>query len=188
MTAADGAPARRLRELEQGTTSAQALAFFDSLPAVAVAELTGAWRGNEVPTGHRLDGLLGAFGWRGKHVASPEDVHPLVFETLGSLYSINPAVVPLGVVLRFPGALRSAAAQRAFRLLRGALRTSRPRARLRMTEHRGVLTATMIYDTLPVHDVFRRVDADTVLGVMDARGMHEPFVFALRRDGAGSGS
>jgi Domain of unknown function (DUF4334) len=35
----------------------------------------------------------------------------------------------------------------------------------------GVVTATMSYDALPINDHFRRVDADTVIGVMDVRSI-----------------
>jgi hypothetical protein len=52
-----------------------------------------------------------------------------------------------------------------------------------MTEFRGVVTATMCYDALPIHDAFRRIDDDTRLGVMDLRGA-PPFVFVLERDRA----
>ena len=38
-------------------------------------------------------------------------------------------------------------------------------------EHRGVLTAAMVYDALPVIDVFRRVGPDVLLGAMDMRGL-----------------
>jgi hypothetical protein len=69
-----------------------------------------------------------------------------------------------------------------FTALRGALTTTKPHARLRLTEYRGVVSATMCYDALPVHDVFRRVDDRTLMGVMDLRGMERPFVFVLRRD------
>ena len=34
-----------------------------------------------------------------------------------------------------------------------------------------MLTATTIYDSLPIQDIFRAVDDDTLLGVMDLRGM-----------------
>jgi hypothetical protein len=51
-----------------------------------------------------------------------------------------------------------------------------------MTTYRGQSSATMIYDQLPILDVFRRIDADTVLGVMDRKGMTAPFFFVLRRD------
>ena len=40
----------------------------------------------------------------------------------------------------------------------------------------------MIYDDQPIVDVFRRIDDDTLLGVMDLRGMPEPFFFVLERD------
>ena len=49
-------------------------------------------------------------------------------------------------------------------------------------EHRGVGTAAMVYDALPIIDVFRRISADAVLGLMDLRGLAEPFFFVLRRD------
>jgi hypothetical protein len=39
----------------------------------------------------------------------------------------------------------------------------------------------MVYDHLAIIDSFRRVDADTVLGIMDRRGDAQPFLFVLRR-------
>ena len=61
--------------------------------------------------------------------------------------------------------------------------THHPQARLRVVEHRGVSSAAMLYDHLPIVDVFRRLDAQTLLGVMDARGISHPFFFTLRREG-----
>ena len=60
--------------------------------------------------------------------------------------------------------------------------TRRSRARVRMTEYRGKLSATMIYDALPINDVFRKVDADTVLGIMDYKGMPASLFFVLQRE------
>ena len=57
------------------------------------------------------------------------------------------------------------------------------RASLRMVEFRDVVTATMVYDRHPIFDHFRRVDDDTVLGVMDRRGSVE-MVFSLTRRAA----
>jgi hypothetical protein len=54
---------------------------------------------------------------------------------------------------------------------------------VRPVEHRGVVTAAVVYDALPIVDVLRRVDAGTLLGVMDCRGVPEPFVFVLTRAG-----
>ena len=39
----------------------------------------------------------------------------------------------------------------------------------------------MIYDRQPIIDVFRRVDDVTLLGVMDLRGMSQPYFFVLTR-------
>ena len=45
---------------------------------------------------------------------------------------------------------------------------------------RGVTTAAMVYDHLPIIDCFRRLSADAVLGLMDLRGA-APFFFRLER-------
>jgi hypothetical protein len=54
-------------------------------------------------------------------------------------------------------------------------------ASLRRVEYRGVSTATMVYDSHPVLDHFRGIDADTVVGLMDAKGDPAPMAFLLRR-------
>ena len=54
-------------------------------------------------------------------------------------------------------------------------------ATLRRVEHRGVSTATMVYDKHPIFDHFRRVDDTTVLGLMDRKGEPAPLLFYLRR-------
>ncbi|HYX94508.1 MAG TPA: DUF4334 domain-containing protein [Geodermatophilus sp.] len=47
--------------------------------------------------------------------------------------------------------------------------------------HRGVPTTALLYDRLPVVDVFRRVSPDLLLGLMDMRGLPDPFAFLLER-------
>lgn len=61
-------------------------------------------------------------------------------------------------------------------------------ASLLTAEYRGVSTATMAYDDHPVRDHFRAIDADTVLGLMDAEGDRAAMAFLLHRlvDGAGA--
>lgn len=54
------------------------------------------------------------------------------------------------------------------------------KASLRMVEHRGVSTATMIYDKHPIFD-FRKLDDDRVMGIMDRKGDAFPLFFWLRR-------
>jgi hypothetical protein len=175
-------PLSRLVELERGARVEAALALFDSLPAVAPEAMLGAWRGHGLPTGHPFDGFLERLGWHGKRFDSTEDAHPLVFRRGdGSLYSLDPSRIPLALAIRCAGLLRRPLAASIGKRLTPLLRTGRPKARLRSTEFRGVVSATMIYDTLPILDVFRRVDRDTLLGVMDLRGAPF-FVFTLRRE------
>jgi len=61
------------------------------------------------------------------------------------------------------------------------LKTETSQARLRLMEYRGKVSATMIYDYLPIADSFRQVDKNTVLGVMDFKGLPQPFFFVLHR-------
>lgn len=42
-------------------------------------------------------------------------------------------------------------------------------ASIQMVEFRGVVSATMIYDGAPIFDHFRKVDDNTVMGVMDGK-------------------
>ena len=56
------------------------------------------------------------------------------------------------------------------------LKTDKSKARLRMVEFRGKSSATMI------HDVFRRIDQNTVLGWMDLKDQAQPYFFILIRD------
>jgi hypothetical protein len=178
-------PAATLARLERdGATPEQAMAFFDSLPAMSVEELLGAWKGSEIRTGYPLEGLLQAFGWHGKRFDSPEAVHPLVMGRPGALFTLDPVWMPIGFVREHHALFRSAAVGALARGVMGLFSTREPRAQLRLTEFRGVTTATMVYDALPINDVFRKVDGDTALGVMDVRGDVAPemYFFALRRE------
>ena len=158
-----------------------ALAMFDRLAPVGVDEMLGAWRGAVIETGHPLDPLLPAARWQGKRFESAEDVHPLVHRGLsGGVYRVNPALLPLGLAARMPFA--AALTQVLFPVLGPLAATTRPRARLRMVAHRGVTTAAMIYDAKPVIDLFRRIDARSVMGLMDQRGAPAPFFFRLMRE------
>lgn len=54
-------------------------------------------------------------------------------------------------------------------------------ASLRSVAYRGVVTATMVYDSHPIFDHFRKIDDNTVLGVMDRKGDTMPLFFFLQR-------
>lgn len=165
-------------------TTAEALDLFDDLDAVETDFMLGAWKGSGFPTGHPLDGVLESHHWHGKRFESLEHVHPLLFSTRsGDIVSVNAALMPVAVVRRkrIP---KTRALSRIFQLLIPLFATRRSCARLRMTSFRGKVSATMIYDDLPINDVFRNVDDDTVLGLMDLKAMDQPFFFVLRRAAA----
>lgn len=184
----DPPPPAWLHRLQAGEGSTlQALALLDALPAVDGGFMLGAWRGKGFATGHPLDGVLEACHWWGKRFDSEEDVHPLVFSTLwGSTLRLNPGwarpLLPWLGRLPLP---RSRAAGRAVQALLPLAATRRSRARLRMTVYRGVCSATMVYDQLPILDVFRKVDEHTVFAAMDLKGWDAPYFFILRRHAPG---
>ena len=175
-----------IRTHRSGAAVDDVLAFLDDLPAVPADDMIGRWRGSGLPTGSPLDGLLEAYGWYGKEFLDAERVHPLLFRTRSGPRPVDPALIPLSVLRDRPGVAHSAVARAAFAVVRPALLTSEPRARLRTVEHRGVATAALVYDALPIIDVFRRVTADRVLGLMDMRGLTAPFFFLLDRETSGA--
>lgn len=164
-------------------STADALALFDSLEPVGIDFMLGRWVGSGFDTHHPMDGLLETFGWYGKAFVTADDVHPLLFRRGDDVVSLSPKFMPMGLLwkLKVP---RSGLLNALSLPLKFALQTGKARARLRMLEHRGKVSATMIYDDLPIHDVFRKLDDVTVLGVMDLKDMPQPFFFLLRREGA----
>jgi len=57
------------------------------------------------------------------------------------------------------------------------------RARLRRIEYRGVVSAAMIYDRLPIIDHFRAIDDDTLMGLMETRGRRGAAFYLTRNKG-----
>ena len=161
-------------------TTAEALAVFDAAGTVSIDEMIGEWRGAGLHTAHPMDGLLERYGWYGKAFVDAETVHPLLFATKRARpVALDPRLMLIEWVWNKRFA-HNAIVAALFRAVRPLLQTSRPRARLRMLTHRGVVSATMVYDHLPINDVFRRVDASTLIGLMDMRGMSPPFFFVLQ--------
>ncbi len=159
------------------------LAHFDALPAVSLDEMRGRWRGVGLHSGHPLDGLLELLGWYGKCFLGNDSVDPLLFQDAkGEVVAIDPTRAPIETALAQPGLARSDIARKAFQASLPALKTTSPKARLRKMEHRGVVSAAMIYDSKPIIDHFRRIDADRLLGLMDLRPTPQPFFFLLERD------
>jgi hypothetical protein len=184
-----GAGASRARPLpewlrawrDEGLAAPVALARFDRLRPVEVDEMLGLWRGRSLPSGHPLDGLLERLGWWGKAFRDPEQVDPLLFHGEDAPVAIEPGWLPTGLALRWPGLAGGELVRRAFGGLRPLLRARRPGARLAPLAFRGRTSAAMIYRRQPIVDHFRRAGADCVVGLMERRGMAQPFFFMLER-------
>lgn len=165
----------------ESKTTEEALAIYDGLPAVTIDEMIGPWKGSELRSGHALDGVLEVARWHGKNFRSADAVDPLVHQGFGGKFAVNPALMPLGLAMHAPF-LRNGLTTTLFLLSQPLIATRKPKARLRMIEFRGVVSATMIYDAQPINDHFRKVSDDEVIGLMDVRDMDQPYFFALKRD------
>ena len=165
-----------------GVAASEALRVFDACPPVTVEETAGRWVGAGWPTGHPWDGLLEALGWWGKDLRDPEAVRPTLFaDGAGHAVPVSPALAPVGLIRRFPRAARSRPVAAAFRSVVPLLRWDRPAGRVRLVERRGVVSAALVYDAVPIVDAFRRVGPDLLLGAADIRGEASPLLFVLRR-------
>lgn len=165
----------------QYRTPAALMALFDQLEPVSIEDMLGQWRGSALAMGHPMDGMLENYGWYGKLFEDPENVHPLLFlDNKGRVFKVNPALLPFSLALKWK-LPQSAWMRQLFLFFKFLLRTRRSKARLRLVVFRGKTSATMVYDHLPINDVFRKVDEHTRLGCMDMKGMEQPFFFLLEQ-------
>ena len=163
------------------TTTETALQLFDALDSVSLDFMLGRWQGSGLHTNHQLDGLLESSNWYGKEFVDTENVHPLLFlDSQGKIFKVAPNPTAMNWVLKLP-ILKNASLKPLLMLTNSLLKTEKSQARLRMMEYRGKVSATMIYDYLPINDSFRKVDDNTVLGIMDFKNSSQPFFFVLRR-------
>ena len=173
----------QLASLEPACTTAEVFDLFDALPTVRAEDILGPWTGREIATGHPLDGHLVASGWYGKRFDDTESVHPLLFRgAKGNIFAGDPGRMPLGLVSKVDPKKVEKLRRKLGGLHEPAIKTTKHRARLRNVEYRGKVSAAMVYDQLPIIDIFRQVDDDTLLGAMDQRGAANPYFFVLTRD------
>ena len=92
-------------------------------------------------------------------------------------YAVNPKLVPLEADLP-----KDEIVGTVIETARFLLETNDSKARLRMVEFRGRVTACMLYDDRPIIDAFVKIDGERVLGVMDMKGDPNPYFFILKRD------
>ncbi|MFK7942567.1 MAG: DUF4334 domain-containing protein [Paracoccaceae bacterium] len=160
-----------------------ALAAFDALAPVTPAELQGKWKGAVLKTGHVLDAPLIALGWSGKNFETADRVHPMLMATgQGKEISLNPKLLPLGLAMALPALAAHPITAGAFKTLAPMLTTPHPSARLRQVMFRGKLDTGMVYNHQPIIDYFRRIDGETLLGIMEQHGHPRPLFFLLYRE------
>lgn len=127
-----------------------------ALPTVRPEEILGPWKGSAFATGHPVEAMLTAAAWHGKKFESVTEVHPLICRDDQGQLYSN---VELG---------------------------NGGGASLWTVEFRGQSTATMVYDARPILDHFKRIDAQTLLGVMNGKGVLDDqgnhFYFVLERE------
>jgi hypothetical protein len=167
------------------TTTETALQLFDALEPVDLDFMMGRWQGSGLHTDHYLDGFLETLNWYGKEFVDPETVHPLLFlDSQGKIFKVAPNPTAVNVLFNLP-ILKNDSLKPWLRLTNSLLQpfvnTEESQARLRMMDYRGKVSATMIYDYLPINDSFRQVDENTVLGIMDLKHSPQPFFFVLKR-------
>jgi len=166
---------------KETTPPEEVLTLFDELEGVNLEFMKGQWKGEGIHTNHPIDGLLEVLGWYGKEFISPEKVHPLLFlDSRNQVIAItpHPILMKLAIHWNFP---KAKILKFLFRFIFPLLKTKRFKARLRMMEYHQKVSATMIYDELPILDTFRKIDQNTVLGIMDFKAVPQPFFFLLQR-------
>lgn len=132
-------------------------ALWADLDTVEVEEMLGPWRGGDFATGHPASGLLTKIGWHGKRFDSVLEGHPLICRDADGNLYSNTAAAGGG------------------------------HSSLWEVGFRGETTATMVYDAMAVFDHFKRVDEETVMGIMNGKleaafGTADPYYFWLERD------
>lgn len=175
-----------------GMTQRQGFEFFDKLEPVDNKFMVGKWRGEEIKSGHPMDGMLSIVPWRGKQFIDNENVMPLVLDDKkGGTYFVNPKnIFSFGDM-----AMKSKTIKKmingekkfnkyGFDVIFKRFKTNNSKARLRQVVYRGIISAAMIYDNLAIIDIFRKIDNDTVLGVMDLKGQLNDlgYFFILKRE------
>ena len=132
-------------------------ALWADLAAVDVEEILGPWRGGDFATGHVASTVLEKVRWHGKRFDSPLAAVPLVCRDDDGELYSNKEAGGGGEASLWPVAFR------------------------------GEVTATMVYDRLPVLDHFKKVDDDTLMGIMNGKleaafGVKDLYYFWLERD------
>lgn len=161
-----------------------AMERFRGLAPVEPHEMIGLWTGRGIPSGHPLDGVLENLGWFGKRITAELRADALLFHGKAKrLIAVDPAWIPLRLVLRFHELGRTRAARNLISYMLRRLRAKGPVASLKAMPFQGLTSAAMIYDKQPIIDHFRRMDDHRIMGAMTIQGDARIYFFELERVG-----
>ena len=161
--------------------TADAISLFDSLEPAKASNMLGRWVGQEILTGHPMDGLLVSSYWYGKEFKGDDAVHPLVHRVpIWGELNLNPGLLPIRFATALP--FRHPILRILVPLVAPLLSTKKPKARLRTIQFRGRMHAAMCYDARPINDVFAVLDDNSLMGWMDFKGIEKPYFFKLARE------
>jgi hypothetical protein len=157
-------------------------AWFQSLEPVKPVEMVGLWRGAGVPSGHPLDGVLENLRWFGKRFHPDMRADALLFQWHPArLVAIDPRFVPIGLAIKLAPFGRTALAQTTFSYFHKVFRARGTTAALEVRTFEHIASAAMVYNEQPIVDHFRRVDENTLAGMMCVRDDERRFFFKLTK-------
>lgn len=161
---------------DRAGTTEECWRVFDSLPAVTVEELSGwRWKGYEIRNGHPWNGLLNKNNWFGKEYFTPEHGNPLL--TYASKAETGDDVFPAEPIKWFAHVAEGGDEVILYKNKDKFLARENVGCSLKTILYRGSITASMFYDEVPVNDTFKKVDDNTVYGVMDCKFLPDPPLF-----------
>ena len=132
-------------------------ALWAELAPAEVDEMLGSWKGGDFATGHIASKVLEKVRWHGKRFDGPFSAVPLLCRDEQGELYSNLEAGGGGEASLWPVGFR------------------------------GEVTATMVYDRMPVFDHFKKVDGDTVMGIMNGKlsaafGVDDLYYFWLERE------
>ncbi|TWF49483.1 uncharacterized protein DUF4334 [Neorhizobium alkalisoli] len=158
------------------------IAWFNSLPPISPAELIGLWRGEGIPSGHPLDGVLENLNWFGKRFHADLRADALLFQWRpGRLVPLDPRRIPIRAALKLATFGKTPVAKNWFSYLHQMIRASGTTASVKLRMIDDGETAAMVYDTKPIVDFFRRIGDDEIAGMMIIEQDQRRYFFRLHR-------
>jgi len=144
-------------------------AFYDSLPKVLPEEMIGSWKGNSWKIGMPLDNAIKISQWHGKTFHSPTDVDAIICK-----FNFLSIVGFMGSILFFPWKIKGKTKK---------YRIPGTKASLKQMTYRMQSSTSMTYNNLPITDHFRKIDSDTLMGIMDVKGISAlEFIFYIQKE------